>query len=81
MSFRVVTDGQDALTRPALDYVTSLGVPARMIQRIELDSPVGDVQILRVTLMVDPKQQERVREVEPAKYGECDCENDAHYHR
>lgn len=53
MSFRVVKDGQDALTKPALDYVTGLGVSAHLIKRIELDSPIGDVQTVRVTLLVD----------------------------
>lgn len=53
MTYRVVRDGQDALTKPALDYLTGLGIPATSIRRIELDSPVGDVQTVRVTLMVN----------------------------
>lgn len=60
MSFRVIKDGQDPLTKPAFDYVTSLGVPGTLITRIELDSPHGDVQKVRVTLMVDTKEPKPV---------------------
>jgi hypothetical protein len=60
VSVRIVKDGQDPLTKPALDYVTGLGVPANLIRRIELDSPHGDVQTVRVTLMVDTKEPKPV---------------------
>lgn len=52
MTARIVTDGQDPLTKPSLDLLKSWGVPPEMIKRIVLDSRHGDVQILQVTLMV-----------------------------
>jgi hypothetical protein len=52
MGIRVVGNGKDPLTRPALEYLEALGVPARHIRRIRLDSPVGDYQTITVTLFV-----------------------------
>jgi hypothetical protein len=49
----VISDGQDPLTKPALDYLARLGVPTGHIRRIQLDSPHGDVQTITVTLLVD----------------------------
>lgn len=49
---QIVTDGRDPLTGPVLDYLERLGVPAAHVKRIELDSAVGDVQTVRVTLIV-----------------------------
>jgi hypothetical protein len=52
VSAQIVTDGQDPLTKPALDLLVSWGVPAPMIRRIVVDSKVGDAQVLQVTLFV-----------------------------
>lgn len=49
---QVVRDGRDPLTGPCLEYLESLGVPAADVKRIELDSTIGDVQLLTVTLIV-----------------------------
>jgi hypothetical protein len=49
----VVLDGQDPITRPVLRYLQCLGVPARDIRRIEVDSEVGQPQLITVTIMVD----------------------------
>lgn len=51
-TYRIIRDGLDPLTRPALDYVTALGVPATDIKSIRLDSAVGTVQTITVTLLV-----------------------------
>jgi hypothetical protein len=49
---QVVTRGNDPLTKPALDYLTSLGIPAELITRIQVDSPHGDIQTITVTMGV-----------------------------
>jgi hypothetical protein len=49
----IISDGQDPLTKPALDYLVRLGVPTDHVKRIQLDSPHGDVQTITVTLLVD----------------------------
>jgi hypothetical protein len=52
--FIVVTNGQDPLTKPSLEYLIShYGIPASDIKAITLHSPVGDVQTLTVTLLVN----------------------------
>lgn len=49
----IVTTGDDQLTKPMLDYLNrTYGIPARDIKALNLDSEVGQVQILTVTLMV-----------------------------
>ena len=53
MSFRIVTNGQDPLTKPIIDYLTDrYGLPADDIQRVQLDSTISDVQRIIVTLIV-----------------------------
>lgn len=53
MKLIIVKDGQDPFTKAATDYLAGLGVPAALIRKIEINSEVGDVLTLRVTLIVD----------------------------
>jgi hypothetical protein len=49
----VVTDGQDPLTKPILDYLDAwYGIPHGDIRAITLESATGDVQLVTVTLLV-----------------------------
>lgn len=53
MPARIVTDGLDPLTRPALDYLVSeYGIDPAHINKIVLTSLYGDVQMITVTLLV-----------------------------
>lgn len=53
MPITLVTDGSDPLTAPAMHYLESLGIPSRLIRRIELISEKGEAQLIRATLFVD----------------------------
>ena len=54
MSLRIVSNGLDPLTKPSIDYLAlKYGIPAKDVQRVQLDSEVGQAQILTVTLLVD----------------------------
>jgi hypothetical protein len=49
----VVTNGDDPLTAPIVDYLVRTYALAKTdIKRVQLDSQVGDVQTITVTLMV-----------------------------
>ena len=53
MSTRIVTNGQDPLTTPVLDYlIESYGIDPAHIRRLQLDSPAGAPQTITVTLEV-----------------------------
>lgn len=49
----IVTTGDDPLTAPVMAYLERIGVPRGLVRRVELVSPVGDVQLVTVTMMVD----------------------------
>jgi hypothetical protein len=51
---RIVTNGQDPLTKPIMDYLTDRygSSLAADIRRVQLDSTVSDVQRIIVTLLV-----------------------------
>jgi len=54
MNPRIVTDGQDPLTKPCLSYLEAkYGIPASDCQNIVLSSPARGVQTLTVTLLVE----------------------------
>jgi hypothetical protein len=54
----VVTDGQDPLTKPILDYLDAwYGIPHGDIRAITLESATGDVQLVTVTLLVHAKTE------------------------
>ena len=56
MDFRVVTDGKDPLTKPVLDYLAAkYGMQAEGIRALELQCSPGDVQVIKLTLLVDPE--------------------------
>lgn len=74
MKPRIVTDGLDPLTRPALDYLVSeYGIDPHHIKRIQLDSPAADVQMITVTLLVqqDAKTPSPLRQVPLLRPLEC----------
>jgi hypothetical protein len=49
----VVRDGLDPLTKPILDYLERVyGMPATDVKSVALDSEVGQVQLITVTVMV-----------------------------
>jgi hypothetical protein len=50
--FVVIRNGDEGLNAKALDYLLQLGVPREDVQRVVLDSRVGDVETITVTLLV-----------------------------
>lgn len=65
MPARIVTDGLDPLTRPALDYLVSeYGIDPAHINKIVVTSLYGDLQMITVTLLVqDEKTPSPLRQV------------------
>lgn len=54
----VVSDGQDPLTAPLVDYLDrQYGIPLSHIRRVQLDSEVGNVQTVTVTLLVQKESE------------------------
>lgn len=63
----VVADGQDPITKPALEYLArAYGIPPQHVRTIETYSSVGDAQTITVTLFVQREEPTHMGEPVPA---------------
>lgn len=64
MSIRVVQTGREPLIEDAFDWLASKGLPARLINTVDLHAQAGDAMTLTVKLYVDtdPVTPEGLRE-------------------
>jgi hypothetical protein len=66
----IVTDGQDFLTRPALEYLDSTyGIPAEDIRSLEIYSEANQAQTITVTLFVRDRSALRPPALDPTGAG------------